>query len=334
MSSACWRRGFAVFRPRHSPKRSRSATLPFEHEGRSIAAARAAVELALLDLAGKAFACRSADAALESGLSGFGPPGCLDEARYSGIVIGRSPTNFAGSCAGRAYGLRDFKIKVAVAGWEERLDAAYNELQGVSRAARHASRRCERRLVFEQAAMALPLLERCCVSALEQPLAKADDAKLAALAKTRIDLIADESLGTLADALRLIASGVKVLNVRIAKNGGLLPSLRIAKRLAGRRLRRAARLPGRRNEHPDRGGSHFWKPVLRLRFVEGAFGGWLLKGDVTRSSIRFGLGGRIRRPPRGHGLGITVSDDRLRARFAQPAAHRALNRRPFARPFS
>ena len=56
-----------------------------------IPAARAAVELAVLDLAGRAFQRRAADVAGWLGVAGFGAPGALGAARYSGMVVGRTP---------------------------------------------------------------------------------------------------------------------------------------------------------------------------------------------------------------------------------------------------
>ena len=64
--------------------------LPTQVEGRVVTAARAAVELALLDLAGQAFKRRLADVAGWMGLPGFGTPGCRPTVRYSGVVIGRT----------------------------------------------------------------------------------------------------------------------------------------------------------------------------------------------------------------------------------------------------
>ena len=77
----------------------------------------------------------------------------------------------------------------------------------------------------------LTILERGGVCALEQPLPDVHDADLPYLAEqTHCDLIADESLLTIEDAQRLIdGGGVRVFNIRIAKNGGLLPALRIAR---------------------------------------------------------------------------------------------------------
>ena len=133
----------------------------------------------------------------------------------------------------RWYGLRDFKLKVAVEGWEERLKWAYEVLRKPLEQ-KQVTLRVDANAGWSLAdanegradTRALP-----CVSALEQPLPDSADADLPYLAEqTGLDLIADESLLTVEDAERLIAGGgVRVFNVRIGKNGGLLPALRIAR---------------------------------------------------------------------------------------------------------
>src|SRR5690606_37817002 len=96
--------------------------LPTLVEGRVVHAARAAVELALIDLAGRAFHRRASEAATWLGLPGFGAPGALRVARYSGMAVGRRPQRLRPFLRlQRLYGLRDFKLKVATDGWEQRL---------------------------------------------------------------------------------------------------------------------------------------------------------------------------------------------------------------------
>ncbi len=99
--------------------------LPTEAEGRVVTAARAAVELALLDLACKVYRRRPADAAGWMDLIGFGPPGCQAAARYSGVIVGRTRRKLQAVLRlQRLFGLRDFKLKVAVDGWQQRLEWA------------------------------------------------------------------------------------------------------------------------------------------------------------------------------------------------------------------
>jgi len=288
--------------------------LPTLIEGRLVNAARCAVELALLDLAGRVFGRRLADVTGWLDLPGFGPPGCLNGARYSGMVVGRTPRKLGWLLRlQRCYGLRDFKIKVAVDGWESRLEHAHRLLRGgLERGAVTLRADANGAWSLEQARAALPLLECCGVSAVEQPLPATDDAELPALAKqTRCDLIADESLLTIEDAGELIKAGaVGVLNIRLAKNGGLLPALKIARQALAAGLDVQLGCLVGETSILTAAGVAFLEACPKVRFVEGAFGGLLLSGDVVRSPLRFGRGGRIRRPA-GFGLGVDVSEDAL-----------------------
>jgi len=283
--------------------------LPCQVGGRIVTAARAAVELALLDLLCKAFRRRPADIAGWMGLPGFGPPGCLASARYSGIVTGRSRTRLQSFLRlQRLYGLRDFKLKVAIEGWEQRLAWTGRVLHRAI-AKGKATLRVDANggWALVEAHEALPLLEKHGVCAVEQPLGESYDADLPYLAEqTACDLIADESLLTADDARRLIAGGgVRVLNIRLAKNGGLMPSLQIA------RLALAAGLDVQlgcmvgETSLLAAAGVAFLEICPRVRFVEGAFGPFLLRADLTRRPVRFGFGGRMR-PLRGPGLGVDV----------------------------
>lgn len=290
--------------------------LPSQLSGRIVTAARAAVELALLDLAGRVFRRRPADAAGWLGLPGFGTPGCRKAVRYSGIVIGSTRRKVVQMLwLQRIAGLRDFKLKVATEGWETRLTWAHEVLRRPIEN-RQATLRVDANAGWSlaEAHNALPMLEAHGVAALEQPLSEAHDGDLPYLAEqTHCDIVADESLLTHEDAERLIeGGGVRVLNVRIAKNGGLLPALRIA------RLALAAGLDVQlgclvgETSILSAAGIAFLETCPKVRFVEGAFGCWLLRRDVATRPVQFGLGGRIR-GPRGHGLGVDVNASRLDA---------------------
>ncbi len=289
--------------------------LPALIDGRLVNAARCAVELAVLDLAGQVFQRRLSDVVGWMDQPGFGPPGCLETARYSGIVAGRNSRKLAAFLRlQRCYGLRDFKIKVAVAGWETQLEQAYRVLRRrIERGSLTLRADANGAWSLEQARLALPALERFAVSALEQPLPSTDDNQLPALAEqTRCDLIADESLLTIEDADELIeAGGVRVLNIRLAKNGGLLPALRIARRALAAGLDVQLGCLVGETSILSAAGVAFLEACPHVRFVEGAFGRFLLRADVAARPLRFGRGGRIR-PRAGFGLGLHVSEDALR----------------------
>lgn len=283
--------------------------LPGSDEGRIVNAARCGVELALLDLAGRAFNRSAADVAGWLGLGGFGPPGCIATARYSGIVLGKSPGKIAHFLRlQRCYGLRDFKIKVAIDGWQEHLAAAHRFL-GPAIARNLVTLRADANGGWsrEQAEAAIPWLEKCSVVALEQPLPDSMDDQLPALAaQTGCRIVADESMLTLADARRLIQTGAaEVLNIRLAKNGGLLPSLRIAHLALSRGAELQLGCLVGETSILTAAGTAFLRCCPQARYVEGAFGRILLKDDVVDRTIHIRPGGRVR-PPTGHGLGISV----------------------------
>lgn len=320
-----------IFAPRLSEFRPQSFAealefiedLPIDDGGRLITAARSAVELALIDLAGRVFHRRPADVAGWMGLPGFGPPGSLPEARYTGVVVGSTRSKLQRFLRlQRWFGLRNFKLKVGIDGWEQRLQWAHEVLGPAIKRGR-VSLRVDANGAWSlaEAHEAVPTLEKYDVSVIEQPLSDVFDDDLPFLAEqTNCRIMVDESLLTLDDAERLIkAGGVRVFNIRLAKNGGLLPSLRIA-RLAqssgvdvqlGCLVGETSLLAG--------AAIGFLETCPKVRSAEGAFGSWLLRDDITRRGVRFGFGGRVRRR-RGCGLGVDVNHTALR-RLASEKPH-------------
>ena len=59
-------------------------------------------------------------------------------------------------------------------------------------------------------------------------------------------------------------------------------------------------------------GIGFLEACPRVRFVEGAFGRFLLRRDIVRPSPRFGRGGRVPRLA-GDGLAVEVDEAALRS---------------------
>lgn len=288
--------------------------LPYHEDGRLMTAARAAVELALIDLAGRVFRRRAADVAGWLELPSFGSPGCLPQTRYSGIVIGKTRRKIRRMLwLQRLLGLVDFKIKVATEGWEERLAWTHEYLRKPLETGR-VTLRADANGVWSlsEAHEAVDVLESFGVSVLEQPLPETLDEDLPWLAEqTHCHLMADESLVTLEDAQRLLnGRATRVLNIRIAKVGGLLPALRMARLAFTHKADVQLGCLVGETSLLSAAGVAFLEMCPRVRFVEGAFGRYLAHGDVTRSRVQFGYRGRIRRR-RGYGLGVNVSDAAL-----------------------
>jgi len=283
--------------------------------GRRITGTRAAVELALLD----AYS-RSMRRSLDTLAGWLGDPalsasGGLDRVRYSGVISAETPAAVRRSIwKMRLYGLRDFKIKVGDAGDDERVQAAVKTLGGSLRRGRTTLRIDANGAWMPQAALQrLMAWSGAGITCVEQPLHPDFDPALAALAESSgWAIMADESLVTQSDAQRLSRrSGVSWFNIRLAKNGGLIPSIKIA--IAARHAELQYQLGCLVGETSilSAAGRWFLQLVPGARFAEGSYGPFLLEGDVCQKPVRFGYGGRAR-PITGLGLGVAVDHDLLR----------------------
>jgi L-alanine-DL-glutamate epimerase-like enolase superfamily enzyme len=88
-----------------------------------------------------------------------------------------------------------------------------------------------KRQTLEHTLELLPVLEQNGVELVEQPLAKEEIAGLGQVqAATHLPVVADESLQTADDLERLAAAGVRGVNLKLMKLGGLAAALRIARR--------------------------------------------------------------------------------------------------------
>lgn len=91
----------------------------------------------------------------------------------------------------------------------------------------------------EDAVRRVHALERFDLELIEQPVAKEDIEGLGLVqAHTRIPVVADESVQTVADVERLAAAGVAGVNLKLMKTGGLAPCLAMLRRARalGRRV--------------------------------------------------------------------------------------------------
>jgi len=287
--------------------------------GTVITAARAAVELALLDAYSRAFGRSIEHVAGYVDEKLLGPPGSRDKVRFSGVVSAGEPDRAARAIRRMRWArLRDFKIKVGDADDDARLQACVRAL-GRSLTTSRTSLRLDANGAWslDEAARRLEAWESLPIACVEQPLPKTAIQDWAALAqRTNLPLMADESLVTPDDAEALIVHrAASWFNIRISKNGGLIPALRLA--VLARRHNLDIQLGCMVGETSilSATGRWFLQLVPQVRFAEGSFGRFLLTADITRSSIRFGLGGRWR-PVTGPGLGVEVDPARL-VQFAE-----------------
>ncbi|MBN2562581.1 MAG: hypothetical protein JXQ75_16775 [Phycisphaerae bacterium] len=299
-----------------------AANLPLtDQHGRVITAARAAVELALLDAYGRSFG-RSLEAiAGWLGESWLGPPGSRDTARYGGVVSGVDANRVPRSIRKmRLLRLPHFKLKVGYDNDDERLRAAVRAL-GRHLVKGQITLRVDANGAWDldQATERLQKWQDLPIVCVEQPLPKGDPRTWGELAgRTTLPLMADESLVTSDDAEALIVHrGASWFNIRISKNGGLIPSIHLA--MIARRHQVKYQLGCMVGETSilSAAGRWFLQMVPGIRMAEGSFGRFLLREDVVAKSIRFGWGGRWR-PMTGHGLAMGVDRERLRHLSVHP----------------
>ncbi len=292
-------------------------SLPWRNAfGEQIPAARAAVELALLDAYARHFGRPISDAVGWMGLNEFGAPGSLRRVRHSGVVASSSVKSVRRTLRMLWwYGVRDFKLKVGDDGEEERLKSAVRFL-GRAISSGQATLRLDANggWSLTRAVERLAEWRDLGLAFVEQPLAKGSEAELAELKScVHQPLMYDESLVTIEDAERLVALQVADgFNIRISKCGGLLPSLRLAHyaRKQGVTIQLGCMVG--ETSILTAAGRKFLELVPGVRFAEGAFGRFLLRDDVVRRSLRFSYGGSVKALS-GSGWGISVDPKRLSA---------------------
>ncbi len=291
--------------------------LPWRNSnGNLIAAARAAVELALLDAYSRHFQVSLDRIAGWADLAGFGAPGSTPQIRYSAVLAG---STLAGTMKWLRlawwYGLRQFKLKVGLEGDDQRLRAVLSYLRKPI-AKNRASLRLDANGCWtpSQAIERLGAWSDLPIAGVEQPLAKGAEDDLGSLkACVRQPLMYDESLVTIEDADRLIERKVADgFNIRISKCGGLIPSLRLAHLAHKHGITVQLGCMVGETSILSAAGRRFLELTPRVRFAEGWYSLFLLRCDVMRRGLRFGYGGR------GHalgpyGLGIEVDRQRLEA---------------------
>ena len=128
---------------------------------------------------------------------------------------------------------------------------------------------------------------------------------------TTVPVMPDESLVTVQDAYDLLsAGGTKMFNIRLAKCGGLIPSLELVS--IARKNNIGFQLGALVGETGvlSAAGRIFAAHHADCAFVEGSYGTLLLKEDIVSQSVRFGFGGRA---PimKGAGLSIDVIEEKV-----------------------
>jgi muconate cycloisomerase len=313
----------AGFRPESFPQALDAIeSLPWRNRhGRLMPAARAAMELALLDAYTRHFGRGVDDIVQWMGLPGFGTPGSLHKVRYGGMLATRSPRAVMRETRVMYYwGLRDFKLQVGMPGDRDWFGRVARYLRRPMAGGRVTLRiDANGAWNYEQAEAWLERADFVPLSAVEQPLPRGQERHLVRL-RDRLDapLVHDESLVTLEDARRLLDMKVADgFNIRIGKCGGLLPSLRIA--ALARREDVILQLGWSLGETSilAAAGVRFLQVVPGVLWADGCGGRNLLGGDITRHPVRFRYGGRPPDLPP-EGLGVHVDVAQLNALCSEP----------------
>lgn len=263
--------------------------LPLRQGDRVVTAARCAIELA-------------ATQAFRLGLPGLNVPPPAWPA-VSGVLGSANPRRTARKLrAMRWYGLRHFKLKL---GLGEDVDAANLDavLRQVGRGLSDGrfTLRVDANLAwpYKEVPDRVAELKRRGVLAVEQPCRLPRPGQFAELAyHCALPLIADESVLTPEDAEVLLGAEGRVwLNVRLGKVGGFGPAARIAGLCARDGAPYVLGCMVGESGILSQAQRVLLSAVEPPRMLEGNYGRFLLRDDLTDPSPRFGYGGRLH--PRG-----------------------------------
>ncbi len=296
--------------------------LPWSDEsGHLVPAARAAVELAMLDATMRSYRRDVDEVVRWMGLPGFGSNGSIQQIRFSGVLAAEDLVRTLRQLRIMYWGgLRQFKLKVGVPEDRERLERVAGYLRRPIRAGK-ATLRADANGVWsqDQATEWLRDTSHLPIASIEQPLSRGEEEHLPSLRNAAsVPFMHDESLITIEDARRLIDLGVADgFNIRISKCGGLMPSLRLAALAHRANVRIQLGCMVGETSILSAAALRFLQVCPSVFWAEGCFGPLLLRSDVVTKGLRFGYGGRAPKL-RGRGLGVEVDPQRLRLLCKEP----------------
>jgi len=213
--------------------------------------------------------------------------------------------------------IKDFKLKLGLGEEVDRqnLDAVYSQLRRGLQKGTHSLRvDINGGWKKEDVPQKVAQLRKYGVCAVEQPC-YCSAAELVEISRQcKVPLMADESLLTLDDARTLLAEPEKIWwNVRLSKNGGLLPVLELLE--LAQKSNVVVSLGCMVGETAILSAAQ--RRVLQLgpvpKFLEGNYGRYLLDDDIIpgRRSLMFGWAGSLR-VLKGDGLGVTPCPEKLK----------------------
>jgi L-alanine-DL-glutamate epimerase-like enolase superfamily enzyme len=277
--------------------------VPGDDRGCNGNAARCAVELALLDAAGRHFGQPLGQVVALLAPELYAPQPWV---RYSGIITSTRGIKLRLlSWMFWVYGFRQLKVKVGIEGQDDA--QRLRVIRG--RVGRKVDLRVDANEAWTAAAAAQRIreLEPAGITSVEQPVRHEEAHTLRELrAQVRVPIMLDESLCGMIDARRAISDGLcDLFNLRLSKCGGFIPSLRLAQ-LAGK-SGLGCQLGCQVGETAvlSAAGRHFAANVGGLRYLEGSYDRHLVREALATEDLTFGRGGWARALP-GPGLGITL----------------------------
>ncbi|MBI4833126.1 MAG: dipeptide epimerase [Candidatus Lindowbacteria bacterium] len=269
------------------------------HE-RTLEAAFCAVDLAIIDLAGKCFHRPASDAIGQV---------IKRKIHYTGPISGEG----LGATAKTALKLRlacfsQVKVKVGVGSDRARL-AVVRGIMG-NKADIRVDANCAWRP--EQAVEAIARLKRWGISSVEQPVPGKDfEGMRFVKQRCGVPIMADESVCSPSDATLLSEMGAcDIFNVRLAKCGGITGSLKIVEIARQNSLKCQLGCLVGETSILAAAGRAFAFSVPDLIHVEGSYNRHLLSMDIATPRLGFGPNG-VATQLSGYGLGVTLDEGAL-----------------------
>lgn len=282
----------------------RALTETGEGMKRNQQAAFCALELAVLDLAGKHFGRSLVDA-----IGGV----MRSQFRYSGVIAAGDLDSLETQALRlQQFGFSEIKVKMSN-------DLDFNR-QALTKSreifGEGASLRVDANAAWtaDEAIAQLTALQEFRLQGVEQPVAGDDFAGMAAVTAAGLTpVIADESLCSAADAERLIRErGCDIFNIRVSKCGGIINAARLTRKAqaAGLRCQMGAQVG--ETGILSAAGRHYASAFPDLLWLEGSFDAHLLVTQITTPDITVQPRGKADEIP-GVGLGISVIQEELEA---------------------
>lgn len=267
---------------------------------RSMGAAFCAVDLAMMDLAGKNFLRPASDFIGEVGKK---------KIYYTGPISGEERAVTARTALIlRLARFSQIKVKVGIGDDEARL-ALVRRIMG-----RKADIRVDANCAWdpEQAVRNIEKLKRFGISSVEQPVEGRDFEGLRFVRRRcGVPIMADESVCSPGDAQLLAQMGAcDILNIRLAKCGGITGALRMMEIARENSMKCQLGCLVGETSILGAAGRHFAFAAPDLIHIEGSYNRHLLGADIAHPRLGFGPNG-VARPLEGYGLGVRLDEAAL-----------------------